>query len=100
VSGTNCIAPGTTAQDDHGHGNHVGRDARGAQHAHGRAWGGAGHEAQRGQGVGRQGTGALSEIVYGIDWVTANAASLNIKVVNMSVKRGGRKRRQLRADDR
>lgn len=35
--------------------------------------------------LGRSGDGTLSQILCGINWVTANAAALNIKVVNMSL---------------
>jgi subtilisin family serine protease len=34
-----------------------------------------------------QGSGSDAEVVAGLDWVSANAASLNIKVVNMSLGR-------------
>ena len=36
-----------------------------------------------------QGSGSFSSIICGIDWVTANAASLNIKVANMSLGGSG-----------
>ena len=35
------------------------------------------------------GSGSTASVVCGIDWVTANAASLNIKVANMSLGGGG-----------
>ena len=36
-----------------------------------------------------RGSGTLSEILCGINWVTANAAALNIKVANMSLAGSG-----------
>ncbi len=89
VSGINCVKSGTPAQDDNGHGTNV-----------------AGIIAARDQGAGvvgvspgtklyavkvlaRSGSGTLSEILCGINWVTANAAALNIKVANMSLAGSG-----------
>ena len=37
----------------------------------------------------RQGSGTMSSVICGIDWVTANARALNIKVANMSLGGGG-----------
>jgi subtilisin len=85
VSGTNCVKPGTPAADDNGHGTHV-----------------AGIVAARNNGtrvvgvapgttlyavkvLGPRGTGTLSQILCGINWVTANAAALGIRVANMSI---------------
>jgi subtilisin len=85
VSGTNCTKPGTSAQDDNGHGTNV-----------------AGIIAAKNQGAGvvgvtpgtklyavkvlaKSGSGTLSQILCGIDWVTANAGPLGIKVANMSL---------------
>jgi subtilisin family serine protease len=36
-----------------------------------------------------QGSGSWSSVICGIDWVTANASSLNIKVANMSLAGAG-----------
>lgn len=89
ASGTNCIKSGTAAQDDNGHGTNV-----------------AGIIAARDQGAGvvgvapgtrlyavkvlaRSGSGTLSQILCGINWITANAAALNIKVANMSLAGSG-----------
>ena len=82
--GKNCIASGS-ADDDNGHGTHV-----------------AGTIGARNQGAGvvgvapgtalyavkvldGSGSGLWSNVICGIDWVTANAASLGIKVANMSL---------------
>ncbi len=87
--GVNCIKSGAAAQDDNGHGTNV-----------------AGIIGARNQGAGvigvapgtrlysvkvlnSRGTGTLSQILCGIDWLTANASSLNIRVANMSVAASG-----------
>jgi subtilisin family serine protease len=89
VSGVNCINPGTPAQDDNGHGTNV-----------------AGIIAARNQGAGFVGVapgtrvysvkvlnsrsaGTLSQILCGIDWVTANARALGIGVANLSLAATG-----------
>lgn len=90
VSGVNCVNSKASAQDDNGHGTNV-----------------AGIIAARDQGAGvigvtpgtklyavkvldRSGNGTLSEILCGINWVTANATALNIKVANMSLTGSGK----------
>jgi subtilisin family serine protease len=90
VSGVNCVNSKASAQDDNGHGTNV-----------------AGIIGARDQGAGvvgvtpgtklyavkvldRSGNGWLSQILCGINWVTANASALNIKVANMSLTGSGR----------
>jgi subtilisin len=91
VSGKNCVSTSSTsAKDDNGHGTNV-----------------AGIVAARDTGAGVTGvapgtrivavkvlnskaTGTLSQILCGIDWVTANATAWNIRVANMSIGGGGK----------
>ncbi|MFL5779790.1 MAG: S8 family peptidase [Thermoleophilaceae bacterium] len=89
VSGKNCISTSALAKDDNGHGTNV-----------------AGILAARNSGslltgvapgtliysvkvLGPKNTGALSQILCGIDWVTANGPTLGIKVANMSIEGAG-----------
>ena len=93
VSGTDCVQPGTSAQDDEGHGTHV-----------------AGTIAARNDGAGvvgvapatrlhavkvldGSGSGTWSQIICGIDWVTATRTDADpandIAVANMSLGGGG-----------
>jgi len=85
VSGTNCIKPGTAANDDNGHGTHVAGTIA-ARNAGGGVVGVApGTKLYAVKVLNSKATGTLSQILCGINWVTANAAALNIKVANMSI---------------
>jgi subtilisin len=85
VADKSCITGKRTGNDDNGHGTHV-----------------AGTIAARNNGIGvlgvapsaklvavkvlnSQGSGSWSSIICGMDWVTANAATLGIKAANMSL---------------
>lgn len=78
---------GDSAMDENGHGTHVagiitGRGATGPQGIAPDA----GIVAVR--VLNRNGTGATSDVLAGIDWAVANQAGLNIKVINLSVGGG------------
>lgn len=90
VSGKNCISTSSPAKDDNGHGTNV-----------------AGIIAARDNGsvvtgvapgtrivsvkiLNSKASGTLSQILCGIDWVTANAATYNIRVANMSIVGSGK----------
>jgi subtilisin family serine protease len=85
VNGTNCVRPNRTATDDNGHGTHV----AGVIGARNRGTGMVGVAPDTRlyavKMLGANGTGTLSQILCGIDWVTANAARLGIRVANMSI---------------
>ena len=93
VSGKNCLRTRKSAQDDNGHGTHV-AGTIGARNG-----GAAGAESVVGVSPGTRlyavkvlsatGSGTWSQVICGIDWVTANAAPLNIRVANMSLGGGG-----------
>jgi subtilisin family serine protease len=78
---------GESAQDEHGHGTHVAGiiTSRGTVSPRGIAPD-AGIVAVR--VMNETGSGWNSDIVAGLDWVVANQASLNVKVVNMSLGAG------------
>jgi len=89
ASGTNCVTTGTAAQDDNGHGTNV-AGILAAKNTGSTLTGVApGTKIYAVKVLNSRATGTLSQIICGIDWVTANAAALNITVANMSIAGGG-----------
>jgi subtilisin family serine protease len=87
--GINCVKTGTAPADDSGHGTNV-AGVIGARNAGTGAVGVApGTPVYAVKVLGKTGTGTLSQILCGINWVTANAAALGIRVANMSVEGAG-----------
>jgi subtilisin len=89
VSGTNCIKPGTSAQDDNGHGTNVAGIIAAKDQGTGVVGVAPGTKLYSVKVLSSTGSGTLSQILCGINWVTANAAALNIKVANMSLAGAG-----------
>jgi subtilisin len=85
VSGTNCVKPGTTAADDNGHGTHVAGTIAARNTGSGVVGVAPGTTLYAVKVLNAKASGTLSQILCGINWVTANAAALNIKVANMSL---------------
>ena len=85
VSGTNCIKPGTPAADDNGHGTHVAGTIAARNAGTGVVGVAPGTTLYAVKVLNAKASGTLSQILCGINWVTANAAALNIKVANMSI---------------
>jgi subtilisin family serine protease len=90
VSGVNCIKPGTSAQDDNGHGTHVAGTLAGRNTGSGVVGVAPGTKLYAVKVLDQRSSGTLSSILCGIDWVTKNAAALDIRVVNMSVGAAGK----------
>ena len=89
VSGKNCISSFQTAQDNNGHGTHVAGTIGGKNTGSGVVGVAPGTKLYAVKVLDSSGSGTWSQVICGIDWVTANAASLNIKVANMSLGGGG-----------
>lgn len=89
VDGVNCVKPGTPAQDDNGHGTHVAGTLAGRNTGSGVVGVAPGTRMYAVKVLGAKATGTLSQILCGIDWLTRNAAALNIRVVNMSLSGTG-----------
>lgn len=89
TSGINCIKSGRTAQDDNGHGTNV-AGIIGAKNQGAAIVGVApGTKLYAVKVLGSTASGTLSQILCGINWVTANSAALHIKVANMSIAGAG-----------
>jgi subtilisin family serine protease len=85
VSGTNCIKPGTPAQDDNGHGTNVAGIIAARNDGRGVVGMAPGTRIYAVKVLNNRAVGTLSQFLCGIDWVTANAARLGLRVANMSI---------------
>jgi subtilisin family serine protease len=89
VSGVNCVKGGSSAQDDNGHGTNVAGIIGARDQGAGVVGVAPGTKLYAVKVLSRSGSGSLSQILCGINWVTANATALNIKVANMSLAGSG-----------
>jgi subtilisin len=89
VSGINCVKSGTAAKDDNGHGTNVAGIIAAKDQGAGVVGVAPGTKLYAVKVLAKSGMGTLSEILCGINWVTANAAALNIQVANMSLTGSG-----------
>ena len=85
----NCVRPSRPAKDDNGHGSHVAGTIAAINNTQGVI--GVASEAKlvAVKVLNSSGSGTWSQVICGIDWVTANASTYNIKVANMSLGGGG-----------
>jgi subtilisin len=85
-NGVNCVSPGAPAEDDHGHGTHVAGTAAARDNDLGVVGVAPGARVWAVKVLNAAGSGTTSQIVCGIDWVTANAQTgAGIEVANMSL---------------
>ena len=89
ANGTNCVSPGSQADDDNGHGTHVAGTIGARNNGFGVVGVAPGTQVHAVKVLDADGSGTVSQVICGIDWVTANAAALNIKVANLSLTGGG-----------
>lgn len=89
VANTNCIDPTQSGNDDNGHGTHVAGVIASIDNDKGIV--GVAPEAKlvSVKVLDASGFGTWSSLICGIDWITANAQTYNIKVGNMSLAGGG-----------
>jgi len=88
AGGKNC-SNGRSFSDGNGHGTHVAGTIGALGNTAGVVGVAPGIPIYSVRVLNSQGSGSWSSIICGIDWVTANAASLKIKVANMSLGGGG-----------
>ena len=88
VDGTNCISPGKPSQDDNGHGTHVAGTIAARNNGKGVVGVAPGTKIYSVKALASNGSGTWSQVICGVDWVTAHADAYNIKVVNMSLGGG------------
>jgi subtilisin len=81
--GKNCVSPGAQAEDDNGHGTHVAGTAAARDNGIGVVGVAPGARVWAVKVLNAAGSGTTSQVVCGIDWVTANAGT--IEVANMSL---------------
>ncbi|HEY3108834.1 MAG TPA: S8 family serine peptidase [Chloroflexota bacterium] len=88
VGGVDCVL-GLSFNDDNGHGSHVAGTIGALNNAEGVVGVAPGAPIYSVKTLTAVGVGLTSQIICGIDWVTANAAAKNIKVASMSLGGGG-----------
>jgi len=88
VGGTNC-STGKSYSDGNGHGTHVAGTIGAMNDSAGVVGVAPGVPIYSVRVLNNQGSGSWSSVICGIDWVTANASRLNIKVANMSLGGAG-----------
>ena len=88
AGGKNCSV-GKSFADGNGHGTHVAGTIGAINNGAGVVGVAPGIPIYSVRVLNNQGSGSWSSVICGIDWVTANAANLNIKVANMSLGGGG-----------
>jgi subtilisin len=85
ASGVNCVKPGTSAQDDNGHGTNVAGIIAARNTGSGVVGIAPGTRVYAVKVLNNRAVGTLSQFLCGINWVAANAAALNIRTANMSI---------------
>src|SRR5206468_11877075 len=84
VGGTSCV--GGNYRDGNGHGTHVAGIAAARDNGVGVVGIAPGAPIYSVRVLSSNGSGTLSTVICGIDWVTANAAATGVKVANMSLR--------------
>lgn len=88
AGGKNC-STGRSFNDGNGHGTHVAGTIAAKDDGNGVVGVAPGARIYSVRVLNNQGSGSTSSVVCGIDWVTQNAATLDIKVANMSLGGSG-----------
>lgn len=89
VANTTCVTGTVNGNDDNGHGSHVAGTIAGINNSIGVIGVAPQAKLVAVKVLNAQGSGTWSGVICGVDWVTANAGTYNIKVANMSLGGGG-----------
>lgn len=89
IDGANFVRSGYPPDDDNGHGSHVAGIIAARDNTIGYVGVAPKSSLAAVKVLDRRGSGYLSWVIAGIDWVAANAAADNIKVANMSLSARG-----------
>ncbi len=84
-SGANCVSSGAAPNDDNGHGTHVSGTIAATNFGSGVVGVAPGTRIVPVKVLNSQGSGTWAQIICGINWVAAHAASDGIAVANMSL---------------
>jgi subtilisin len=87
VGGTNCVRGKYTIDDGNGHGTHVAGTVAARDNATGVVGMAPGARLYAVRVLNKNGSGSWASVICGVDWVTANAASIG--VANMSLGGSG-----------
>jgi len=87
--GANFVRDGNPAEDDNGHGTHVAGIIAAVDNEIGVIGVAPQAKVYAVKVLDRRGSGSLSDVIAGVDWVTANAEAKGFKVANMSLTARG-----------
>jgi len=85
AAGTNCVRPGASPADDNGHGTHVAGTIAAKNDGAGVVGVAPGTLLYAVKVLDARGTGAISRLICGLDWVAEHAAAKGIAVANISI---------------
>ena len=89
IAGYNVLKPSNPAEDDNGHGTHVAGTVGARDNDIGYVGVAPDCSLAAVKVLDRRGSGSISGVIAGVDWVAANAGAYNIKVANMSLGASG-----------
>src|SRR3972149_571433 len=89
IANKTCVKRTSNANDDNGHGTHVAGTIAALDNTAGVVGVASQAKLIAVKVLDRRGNGTWSGVICGLDWVVANAATYNIKVMNMSLAGGG-----------
>jgi len=89
AGGKSCLRGVKSFQDDNGHGTHTAGAIAARNNGAGLVGVAPGTRLYAVKVLNAQGNGSWAQVICGIDWITANAASTGIRVANLSLSGAG-----------